>query len=584
MPAAPLRYRVTLDDPVGHEIGVELVVPALGVTSLDLVLPVWAPGSYLVRDFARHVFDLEVRDGAGRRVPVERVEKHRWRVRTPGRALRVRYRVFAFEESVRTSCFDDAHAFWNGTSVFLYVDGELERPCEVEVRAPRGWRVSTALPKRGARWRAAGYDELADSPFEAGAHSLHAFRAGGARFELALQGDTNADPGRLVRILRAVALAEGRLFGGFPFTRYLFIVHALPRDGGGLEHRASCALNVAGLSFDSEAGYQRFAELAAHELFHAWNGKRIRDRVLGPFDYTKENYTRLLWFHEGFTSFMEGPLLLRAGLVEPAAYLKGLAERWGRYVARPGRNVTPLSELSFEAWVKQYKPAENFTNRAISYYEKGEWAALVLELVLREATGGRRGVADLFRRLWRRFGARDVGLDETDVEEAAAAVAGRSLEVFFRRYVHGVDELPVPRLLARAGVRVVRRALWDGEKDATKARRLRGGTGLAFASSERGRPAVVHNVVPGSPAWRAGVSYGDELVAVGGRRADAANAPQRFADAAPGARLRVAFFRRNRLHETTLVVGRTPERRTAFELDPHPSARAKAIRLGWLGV
>jgi predicted metalloprotease with PDZ domain len=586
---APLRYRVDLDDPVGHELGVELAVPALGGETLDLVMPVWTPGSYLIRDFARHVFDLEARDAAGRRLPVERVEKHRWRVRTApsgrrgGGALRVRYRVFAFEESVRTSYFDAAHAFWNGTSVFVYVEGELDRPCEVEVRRPPGWRVSTALPRRGARWRAAGYDELADSPFEVGTHALHGFAVGGARFELALFGDTNADVRRLLRILRAVARAEGALFGGFPFERYLFIVHALPKDGGGLEHRASCTLNVAGLGFDAEKGYQRFAELSAHELFHAWNGKRIRDRRLGPFDYTRENYTRLLWFHEGFTSFLEGPILLRAGLLAPDAHLADLAERWTRYVARPGRNLTPLSELSFEAWIKQYKPAENFTNRAISYYEKGEWVALALELTLREATGGRRGVADVFRRLWRRFGARDVGLEPADVEEAAAAVAGRPLGAFFRRYVHGVAELPVPRLLARSGVRVARRAPWEGERDATKARRARGWTGLAFASSERGQPAVVRNVVPDSPAWRAGLSYGDELVAVGGARVDAASAPRRLQDAAPGARVAIAYFRRDRLHETTLVVGRSPERRTTFDLAPRPPARAAAIRRGWLG-
>lgn len=586
MPAAsaPLRYRVTLDDPVGHEIGVELVVPAPGGDSLDLVLPVWTPGSYLVRDFARHLFDLEARDAAGRRLPVERIEKHRWRVRTGRGALRVRYRVFAFEESVRTSFFDDAHAFWNGTSVFLYADGVLERPCEVEVEPPPGWRVSTALPRRGARWRAAGYDELADSPFEVGTHDVHAFRSGGARFELALFGETNADVRRLVAILRAVARAEGALFGGFPFDRYLFVVHMLPRDGGGLEHRASSTLNVAGLSFDGEAGYKRFAELAAHELFHAWNVKRIRDRRLGPFDYTRENYTRLLWFHEGFTSFMEGPILLRAGLIEPEAHLADLAERWTRYVAKPGRNVTPLSDLSFEAWIKQYKPAENFTNRAISYYEKGEWVALALELVLREATGGRRGVADLFRRLWRAFGARDVGLEPADVEAAASAVAGRPLDGFFRRYVHGTEELPLPRLLARAGVRVARRAPWQDERDRTKARRLRGWTGLALASSERRQPATVRNVVPDSPAWRAGLSYGDELVAVAGARVDAATALRRLQDAAPGARLAIAYFRRDRLRETTLVVGRSPERRFAFALDPNAAPAAAAIRRGWLGA
>lgn len=587
MPAAradtPFRYRVTLDDSTAHEIGVELELPALGAEHAELVMPAWAPGSYLVRDFARHVHGLEARDPAGRRLPVERVEKHRWRVRTRGRAARVRYCVFAFEQSVRTSFFDDARAFWNGTSVFLYVDGELGRPCEVEVRAPRGWRVSSALARRGACFRAADYDELADSPFEAGTHALHAFTVRGTRFELALAGAHNADPARLLRILEAVARAEGALFGGFPFDRYLFIVHALPRDGGGLEHRASCALDVAGLGFDSEAGYRRFAELAAHELFHAWNVKRIRDRRLGPFDYTRENYTRLLWFHEGFTSFMEGPILLRARLLEPAAHLTDLARGWERYLAKPGRNRTPLSELSFEAWIKQYKPAENFANTAISYYEKGAWVGLALELELRAASGGRRGVADLFRRLWRDFGRRDVGLDPEDVEEAASDLAGRSLRGFFRRYVHGVAELPIPRLLARSGVRVRRRAPWDAESDPTRARRLRGWTGLVFAPGERGRPATVRNVIPGSPAWQAGLTWNDELVAVDGARVDAADAAARFQDAPPGRRLTVTYFRGERLRETTLVVARNPERRFVFELAPRPDARAAAIRRGWLG-
>jgi predicted metalloprotease with PDZ domain len=585
---------VALERATAHEIDVAMQVPALPARShVDLLMPVWAPGSYMVRDFSRHVFDFEARDGRGRRLPVERVDKQRWRVRAAGLAFQIRYRVFAFDQTVRTSAFDDRHAYWNGTSVFLYVDGETARPCEVTVRAPRGWHVSTALPStRGGRYAARSYDELVDSPFEVGTHAVHAFSVGGTRFELALTGSTNADVRRLLAILRAIVTATGDIFGGFPFARFLFIVHMLPARGGGLEHRASTTLDVAGFGFDDERAYLRFAELAAHEFFHCWNVKRIRDVLLGPFDYTSEAFTRLLWFHEGFTEYMEGPILLRAELLTRARYLEELADEWPRYATRPGRNVTPLDELSIEAWIKQYKPAENFTNRAVSYYEKGKWAALVLELLLREATRGRRGIVDLFQRLWRRFGRRDQGLGAADIEAAARelcargpAGARRAVAAFFGRYVRGVEELPVPRLLARAGVRVVRKPAWARESDAVKARRLRAWSGLDFASARGGDAdgASVRNVLPDSPAFRAGLTYGDEVVAVDGSRVTASTAGKRLADRPPGSRLRVTYFRKDTLREATLVVGRNPEVSWSFKLETRPTSRARAVRRGWLG-
>lgn len=585
---------MTLARAVAHEIDVTMDVPALGDRPyVDLLMPVWAPGSYMVRDFSRHVFDLEARDVRGRRLPVERVDKQRWRVRPGSARFQVRYRVFAFDQTVRTSAFDDRHAYWNGTSVFLYVDGETARPCAVTVRAPRGWRVSTALPlARTGHYVARSYDELVDSPFEVGTHAVHAFAVDGTRFELALYGATNADVPRLLSILRAVVTATGRLFGGFPFPRFLFIVHMLPARGGGLEHRNSTTLDVAGLGFDDDKSYLRFAELAAHEFFHCWNVKRIRDVLLGPFDYTAEAFTRLLWFHEGFTEYMEGPILLRAGLLSRTRYLEELADDWARYATRPGRNVTPLDELSVEAWIKQYRPAENFTNRAVSYYEKGKWAALVLELLLREATKGRRGVVDLFRILWRRFGRRDRGISVADIEAAARELctraprgAARAVAEFFGRYVRGVEELPVPRLLARAGVQVARKSAWAAESDPVRARRLRAFTGLVFASgaSSDGEGATVRNVLPDSPAWRAGLTYGDEVVAIDGNRVTASTAGRRLGDRPPGSRVRVTYFRKDRLREATLVVGRNREVTWSFTLERRPAPPARALRRRWLG-
>ncbi len=592
-PTAPIRYRVRLEDPQSHEVQVRMEVPALPERNLiRFAMPAWAPGSYMIRDFARHVYDLEVTDLRGQSLPVQRLDKQRWEVASGGQPLRVQWRVFAFEESVRTSLFDDRHAFWNGTSLFFYVEDELGRPCEVEVEPPRGWRVSTALPSRARRngpavYQAATYDELADSPFELGTHQLHAFRVGRTSFEVALFGRTNAQVPRLLASLRKIVTASGAMFGGFPFDRYLFIIHCLGARGGGLEHASCCTLDIAGLGFEDDKAYQRFDELAAHEFFHAWNVKRIHDRVLGPFDYTRENHSRLLWFHEGFTEYMESIVLVRAGLLDPETYIDDLADDWPKYLARPGRNVTPLTELSFEAWTKLYKPADNHSNRTVSYYEKGKWAALVLEILLREASHGRRGIEQLFRRLWTQFGRRGIGITEADLEAAVAEMAGRSMASYFSRYIRGTDELPVPALLRRAGLKVENRRPWlDENGDQTRARRLHGWSGIAWVGGASGSAdrAVVKTVVPESPAWRAGVTYGDEVVAVDGQRVNAVTAPRRLADRGPGSRVTLHLFRREALQTVRLTLTTSPERKWHLSFEERPTQLARAVRHGWLGV
>jgi predicted metalloprotease with PDZ domain len=594
---APVSYRVAMPDPASHEFEIEMEVPAIvDRDAVDIVFPAWAPGSYLVRDFVRHVYRLAVTDGRGRPLAHEkvvRIDKQRWRVTTGGRAFRVRYRVFAFEASVRTSFLDASHAYWNGTSVFFYVDGELERPCRVRVVPPpgAGWQVATALPPvPGARltYAAADFDELVDAPFEVGRHALHAFSVGGTRFELALYGRTNADPRRLVDVLRRVVTATGRLFGrgGFPFRRYVFIVHALPVGSGGLEHRASVTMDVAGWSFEDAGGYHRFADLAAHEFFHAWNVKRIHDAALGRFDYTRENYTRLLWLFEGFTDYLAHIIILRAGITTPRDFCRMIADDWPKYANRPGRNESPLADLSFEAWIKQYKPAENFTNRAVSYYEKGLWTGMALDIELRRANGGARGLPEMFRWLWSRFGRLGRPIDEADVRAAAAAVAGRRMDRFFDRYVRGTDELPLPTLLREAGLRAAERADWDErdrpppDRDPVRSRRSRAWSGIALQPDRN----HVRNVAPGSPAWRAGITFNDEIVAVGGARVTAATFARRIADHRPGARVRVAYFRRDLLEEAVVTLAENPERKLSVGVDAKASPRAAAVRAGWFGI
>ncbi|HVV17202.1 MAG TPA: PDZ domain-containing protein [Polyangia bacterium] len=590
----PILYRVAMPAPASHEYEVEMRVPALpGRDEVEIVFPAWAPGSYMIRDFVRHVSGLRILDERGRALPaasVSRVDKQRWRIATGGRPFRVSYRVFAFEATVRTSFLDDSHAYWNGTSLFFFVDGQLSRPCQVSVELPdRRWRIATALPALRSRrdtFAAADFDELCDSPFEIGRHLVRTFAIGRTRFELALYGRTNADVSRLVDILRRVTAATGRIFGGFPFKRYLFIVHALPVGSGGLEHRASVTMDVTGLSFEDEAGYIRFADLAAHELFHAWNVKRIHDAALGPFDYARENYTRLLWLFEGCTDYLAHVIILRGRVTTVKQFLKMIADDWPKYASRPGRNESSLEDLSFDAWVKQYKPSENFINRGASYYEKGFWTAMALDIELRVASGGKAGLTDLFRILWDRFGRAERPIADADVRAAATEIARKPLDGFFDKYVRGTEDLRLPDFLQRAGVAVDARPEWDesarpaGDRDPVRSARARAWAGLALVPDK----TTIRNVVPDSPAWKAGLTFSDEIVAVAGLRVNAATLPKRLADHAPGQRVAIAFFRRDELRTTALTLAESPERRLAVTLDVDAGPRARAVRLGWLGA
>jgi predicted metalloprotease with PDZ domain len=346
-------------------------------------------------------------------------------------------------------------------------------------------------------------------------------------------------------------------------------------------------MDITGLAFEDEGGYQRFADLAAHEFFHAWNVKRIRDTVLGPFDYTRENYTRLLWFHEGFTDYLANVIILRAGVIDEKRFWRFIAEDWPRYASRPGRNETPLAELSFEAWIKLYKPAENHINRSVSYYEKGLWAGMALDLLLRRRTNGRRGLPELFARLWTSFGRHDRPISEADIRNAAAQVARAPMDDFFRRYIHGKDELPLPALLRAAGLVVAERPEWaleaekpNGDRDRVRERRLRAWTGIALHPDR----LLVRNVVPDSPAWRAGITFGDDIVAVDGHRVAPATFAKRIADRDPGDRCRVTYFRRDSLEEATLTLAENPERKLIVKPDPDATKPALAIRRGWLGI
>jgi predicted metalloprotease with PDZ domain len=571
-----------MPEPHTHLLHVEMEVD--GVRSpASLAMPSWTPGSYLMREFPRNVQGFEATDGAGAPLSWTRTDKNRWRVDAPADGeLRVRYRVYANELTVRTSHLDATHALVNGASVFLYPEDRAGEPLSVHVDAPHGWRITTALRRDDEGFVASGYDELVDAPMEIGVHRLLEWEVAGKTHRWALWGRGNYDEQRLAADTSRIILAEEALFGALPYPDYTFIVHLTPGGGGGLEHRDSTVLLADRWAFRGQP-YERFLGLVAHEFFHLWNGKRIRPAVLGPFDYTAENYTRDLWVVEGITSYYTDLLLRRAGLITSHRYLERLAEAIARFQAVPGRAVQTLADSSWDTWIKFYRPDPNTPNSSISYYEKGALVALLLDLSIRDATDNERSLDDVMRRLWSDYGARDVGFPEGEVERIASEVAGAPLGGFFDLALRGTAELPFAAILAAAGL-VLRPAheLAPVPFPATEATRTEVRMGLQL-KPEGGRTLVSH-VLSDTPAYRAGVNAGDELVALDGARIAHDTLNSRLAERRHGERLPLTVFRRDELLTLELEVELAPPTGLSLRPAAHPTPAQQRLLDDWLRV
>ena len=584
----PIKATVRPLDLAQHQIEVELRLPdAAAKKGAVLALPAWTPGSYLVRDYARFVDRVEAKDAKGRALAVEKLDKQRWKL-APGEGVAVRYRVYGNDLSVRTNHIDAAHAHLVGAATFLYLEKDLGRPYEVRFDGfPKDWKAATAMPEQGGAYAAKDYDTLVDSPVELGTFREHRFRVMGADFELAITGAHNGDEARMAADAEKIVEAAGRIFGGFPFDRYVFLLTFSPKAGGGLEHKASTSLLSDPFVFDKPEGYWRLASLVAHEFFHAWNVKRLHDPVLGPFDYAQENYTKQLWFHEGVTSYMEDVVALRAGVVPWSSVAKDIGNGWTRLSQTPGRLEQSLEESSFDAWIRGYKPTEFSPNSGIDYYGKGQLVGLLMEAELRAATGGRAGMPELFARLWKDRGEK--GVTDADIRKACKDVSGEDPGPFWDAYVRGRKELDASTLERAFGLKVEAKAPWeqldpDEQKDPVAVRRAKSWTGLIFGSGPAPVPAVVQSVTPGSPADAAGLANPMEIVAVDGwRTATGTEAAARFADAGPGGAVEVVAADRGRLATFRLTVAENPTRTYGVSADPAATDAQRAAFEAWTG-
>jgi predicted metalloprotease with PDZ domain len=570
--AAPIRYSIFPAHPEGHYFEVKCAIEDPDPAGQGIALPAWIPGSYLIRDFARHVVEIRARS-ARRDIGLQKIDKHTWIAEPVDGPLSVILRIYAWDSSVRGAHLDTSHGFFNGACVFPRFLGREGRRCEVEILAPRGsryrkWQVATAMRRRGAPlhgfglYQATNYDELIDHPVEMGTFTLTSFRAAGIQHYVAISGLHSANLRRLTVDLEKLCNAHISLFGGpAPMDHYVFLVNAVGEGYGGLEHRASTALlcsrdELPGAQMkEPSAGYRGFLGLVSHEYFHTWNVKRIKPAAFTPYDLNRENYTRLLWVFEGITSYYDDLLLVRTGLISPESYFDILGRNITALLRTPGRGLQSVAESSFDAWIKYYRQDENAPNAQVSYYLKGSLIGLCLDLLVRRRSRGRRSLDDIMRAVWRQHGLTGVGMPEDGFEAIAEQTTGLRLRSFFDRALRSTQELPLKPLLATVGLDM---RLRPAESSSDKGGKAPATTPLAASLGARivDEPAGIRltHVIDAGSAQAAGLSAGDVLVAVDGLKATMKTLDQRLSRSLPGEQLMVHAFRRDELREFNLTL------------------------------
>ncbi len=580
--APTIHYQVAIPQPESHLFEVVLHLQGWKLAVLDLKLPVWTPGSYLVREYAKHLQNFSANAGE-QCLPWRKLSKNHWQVETSAIAqtssdstITVRYRVFANELSVRTNHLDATHGYFNGAALFFRIPGLEQQPISVTIVPPKSqWHVTTplpAVPDQPNTFQAADFDTLVDSPFEVGSHQLHQFEVLGKSHELAIWGKGNVNPAKMIPDIEKIIEVEANLFGGLPYERYIFLLHLSSQGNGGLEHKYACSLNYPRFGFRDRDKYNRFMQLVAHEFFHLWNVKRIRPKALEVFDYDCENYTPSLWFSEGTTSYYDLVIPLRAGIYDDKSFLNNLGKEITRYQATPGRLVQPLSESSFDAWIKLYRPDANSSNFQISYYLKGEMVSLLLDLLIRERHGNERTFDDVMRQMWQQFGKAEIGFTPEQLQEVIESVAGTDLNDFFERYIDDTLELPFNQYLEPFGLQLV----GETEEDAAPCLGVR-------ATTENGRESIKF-VEAGTPAQLAGIDAGDELLAIDGMRVTAQNLSDRLRDYQPGDSIQVTVFHQEELRTYAVTLAAPRPSRYQVTLLDRLSPTQKQNYEGWLGV
>ena len=575
-----IEYELKIAHPESHLIDISVIFRYLESDKLELIFPSWSPGSYLIRDYAKSVVKAEAKDEKGNSLPCRKTAKNIWQIEgIKSKFCCFSYQVHCHDIGTSSSFVDHSHASLHGPSLFVYPSGGEEFPCQLSLKFPAFWeKVSTGLePVSGADrvFKANSYHELLDSPIEIGNHQILSFDVQGIPHHIALYGKGNVEPEKFKKDIQAIVEKAILVFDHVPYKHYTFIIQLLPQRGGGLEHRNSTLIQVNRWKFSPEEEYRKTLSLVAHEFFHLWNVKRLAPKTLIHFDYTKENYTDLLWAAEGITSYYQDLILLRAGLSTPAQYFESAAQVYKEYLQTPGRGVQSVCESSFDSWIKFYqlRLAESFRNLTISYYIKGALIGLALDLLLRHSTENKVTLDHVLRELYHKTYLRSfTGYTLEDFKYVCQELSGKSFDEFFAQHIEGSKEFNLDEYLKLAGLNLVSKR--DKETGV-------GYLGIELKKEEK--RAIAASVPWNTPAFHAGISPEDEIVAWDGFRVYAQTLPERIKEAKPGSAHIIHLFRQEKWEEVVVVVGEKPAEWKIEQMDNADSRALELLNL-WIGT
>ena len=566
---AATNYTISLANPEQHLLEVQIILPE-GSARRELQLPVWN-ALYQVRDFAQYVNWVRAKDRAGRALAVRELDKSRWQIAGAEAGAVVEYQIFADSPGPFGAQFNSHHAFFNLAQVLMYPVDARNAPMVVRFnQVPEGWHIATPLPSAPeGRYNAESYDRLVDSPVEIGDFRESDFDEGDAHYRVVVDADpVDYDMEQISAMLRKIVAAATIWMDDRPFDSYMFLYH-FPRGpaGGGMEHAYSTAIAV-NANVVTRAP-EVLASVTAHEFFHLWNVKRIRPQTLEPVDYTRENYTRALWFSEGCTSTAADIIQLRSGLLDERHFEQELASGIGEFERRPARLTQSAEESSLDAWLEgdaYYRRPE----RSISYYNKGELLGILLDLVVREASHGQASLREVFRWMNQNYAKKGRFFSDSDgVREAAEAVSHTDLRWFFAKYVAGTEEIPWNDFFRGVGLRLVEGKSSTADAGFTASRNFDG-------------PMAVSAVTAGSEAERAGLQTGDTILAINGKPAGQESSEE-MAQFTGGETITLKVrSRRGGDRELTWKVGSREEVSYELENVENVTAEQRARRTAWL--
>ncbi len=581
--AQKLSYTVSFDEPQTHYCEVQIAFEDIKTDAktkyIDFKMPSWSPGSYLIREFAKGVEQEKAVNDKGRSIKVEKISKNTWRVyNEDSKKVMFSYKVYAFEMSVRTSFIDASHGYLNGSSIFMFADGFVNLPSVLTVKPFKTWKeISTGLSPVNESNKyvlnVPNYDILADSPIELGNQKIYTFKAAGVKHEVSMYGGGNYDESTLTSDMAKIVEEATSIFGEnpnnvAPFDHYTFLVYSLSKGGGGLEHLNSTSLMQPRFSYQG-SGYEGFLSLVAHEYFHLWNVKRLRPKPLGAFDYDNENYTKLLWVAEGVTSYYDNLIPYRAGYTAPDAYKQTIINVIANHENAPGSKVQSVSESSFDAWIKGYRPNENSRNSTISYYSSGTVMASLLDLEILGATKAEKSLDDVMRYMYQEYYKKlDRGYTDEEFQKACELIAGKPLTIF--KHIYSTEAIDYDKYLDFAGLRLGRYP----------------NNTVSFGAnlSDEDGKITVKSVEKGTAAYNDDINVNDEIIAIDGHRMPSASFALSYANAKRvGENMEVLISRDNLM--MTIVVTAAGGNAVGFRFlsVDNMSNTQNAVNKKWLG-